>query len=187
AAAGAAIPAIPAIPPAPASMRAAVKPRRERMRGAVAAAPERDVPAPKASAAQSFRPLIATAVDWPIAKPSGAANDELAPAAAETSAPSLALAALEPTAAPPAPTFGLALADCRDSLPAFAPPASLRDALVAAPAPRSIEPSSPEIALVSDIEDPFASARAARKTKLVGFAIGVAMALAAVGLAAFAR
>ena len=101
---------IPPAPPTPAPSsrsRAAVRPRSERRRGTVTPS-DRGVANNNAVAAQTFRPLVSTAVDWPIAKVPDASDS--APESAPRSF---------------APTFGLTLSDARRSLPAFVPPADL--------------------------------------------------------------
>jgi hypothetical protein len=174
------LPALRTIPPAPptpapSSRRAAaVRPRGERRRGTVTPS-DRGAANSNAIAAQTFRPLISTAVDWPIAKPP--ADSAAAP---ESSRLEPAPQSIAPVSV--APTFGLELPDARASLPAFVPPADLL-----------AESLSSTSALVSlgtlDVEtsedDALELARGARRTKLLGFLIGVVAALGGLAIYAF--
>ena len=174
------LPALRTIPPAPptpapSSRRAAaVRPRGERRRGTVTPS-DRGAANSNAVAAQTFRPLISTAVDWPIAKPQAIAGS-----VPETTIEDAAPASIAPESL--APTFGLDLPDARASLPAFVPPADLLA--------ESLGGTSSLVSLGTvDVETPeddaLELARGARRTKLLGFVIGVVAALGGLAIYAF--
>jgi len=134
-------------------------------------------------------------VDWPIAP--AVANDEVSRAFDGEATTKLPIEARHDDAPrSQTPSFGVAFAEDRSALPAFTPPESLRVAAASvARSPRAEAPatearraedaSSPELALVSDLAA--LDALGARKTKLLGFVIGVTVALAALAMLVLAR